>query len=84
MLKSLRLTSLSVLSLASLFVQPAAAQYKRLDFVSNIAGRGVHTDANQINVWGLAFFQHSPFWVADNGTGLPSLCGPGGSAVPLS
>jgi uncharacterized protein (TIGR03118 family) len=82
-LKSLRLTGLSVLSLALLFVQPAAAQYKRLDFVSNIAGRGVHTDANQINGGGLAFFQHSPFWVADNGTGLPSLYGPGGSAVPL-
>ena len=83
MLKSLRLASLSALTLTLLFAKPAAAQYKRTDFVSNVAGRAVNTDANLVNGWGLAFFEHSPFWVADNGTGLSSLYGPGGSAVPL-
>jgi uncharacterized protein (TIGR03118 family) len=81
--KSNCLLVLSVLSFSLLFVNPAAAQYKRTDLVSNVAGRALRTDPNQVNGWGLAFFRNSPFWVADNGTGLSSLYGPGGSAVPL-
>ena len=80
--KSVHLLVLSI-SLSWLSANPAAAQYKRKDFVSNVAGRGVHTDPNQINGWGLAFFPHSPFWVSDNGTGHSSLYGPGGAAFPL-
>ena len=83
MSKSNRLLVLSVLSLSLLFVNPAVAQYKRLDLVSNVPGRALLTDPNLINGWGLAFFPHSPFWVADTGTGLSSLYGPGGTAVPL-
>jgi len=66
-----------------LSVNPAAAQYKRRDLVSNVSGRARRTDSNLINGWGLAFFQHSAFWVADTGTGLSSLYGPEGAAVPL-
>ena len=83
MSKSIRLLVLGVLSLSWLFANPADAQYKRLDLVSNVRGRALHKDPNLINGWGLAFFQHSPFWVADQGTGLSSLYGPGGAAVPL-
>ena len=63
MSKSIRLVVLSVLSLSLLSVNPAAAQYKRRDLVSNVSGRALRTDSNLINGWGLAFFQHSPhFW----------------------
>jgi hypothetical protein len=81
--KSIRHVALSVLSLSLLSVNPATAQYKRRDLVSNISGRALRKDSNLINGWGLAFFQHSPFWVADTGTGLSSLYGPEGAAVPL-
>jgi uncharacterized protein (TIGR03118 family) len=81
--KSLRLMVLSVVSFSLLSVNPAAAQYKRRDLVSNVKGRALRQDSNLINGWGLAFFQHSPFWVADTGTGLASLYGPEGAAVPL-
>lgn len=83
MSKSLRLLFLSVVSFSLLSVNPAAAQYKRRDLVSNVSGRALRTDSNLINGWGLAFFQHSPFWVADTGTGLSSLYGPEGAAIPL-
>ena len=62
---------------------PATAQYKRLDLVSNVAGKALHTDPNLINGWGLAFFPNSPFWVSDAGTVFSSLYGPLRSAVPL-
>ncbi len=83
MSKSVRLLVLGLLALAWLFTKPVAAQYKRVDFVANVAGRGVHTDPNLINGWGLAFFQHSPFWIADNTDGLSTLYGPGGTALSL-
>jgi uncharacterized protein (TIGR03118 family) len=81
--KSIRLVLLGVLSLQLLSVNFAVAQYKRLDLVSNVPGRALHTDPNLINGWGLAFFPNSPFWVADAGTGLSTLYGPGGKTVPL-
>jgi uncharacterized protein (TIGR03118 family) len=83
MSKSNRFSGLSVLSLSLLFLNPAVAQYKRLDLVSSVPGRALHTDSNLVNGWGLAFFPHSPFWVADNTTGLSTLYGPLGKAVPL-
>ena len=84
MSKSIRvLTIVLSLSLIFLSANPATAQYKRLDLVSNVSGAALHTDPNLINGWGLAFFPSSPFWVSDAGTGLSSLYGPLGSAVPL-
>lgn len=84
MSKSIRVLPI-VLSLSLIFLSanPATAQYQRLDLVSNVSGAALHTDPNLINGWGLAFFPSSPFWVADEGTGLSSLYGPLGSAVPL-
>jgi uncharacterized protein (TIGR03118 family) len=83
MSRSNRLLVFSVLSLSLLFVNPAIAQYKRLDLVSNVAGHALHTDPNLVNGWGLAFFPNSPFWVADTGTGLSSLYGPKGTILSL-
>lgn len=84
MSKSIRvLTIVLSLSLIFLSANPATAQYKRLDLVSNVSGAALHTDPNLINGWGLAFFPNGAFWVSDAGTGLSSLYGPLGSAVPL-
>lgn len=85
MSKSIRLVVPSVLSLSLLLlsVNPAVAQYRRFDLVSDVSGTARHTDSHLINGWGLAFFPHSPFWVADTGTGLSTLYGPLGAKVPL-
>src|SRR6202035_5882602 len=59
--------------LASTFLlgaRSAAAQYKQKNLVSNQHGMAIHTDRHLINGWGLAFFPHGPFWVADEGTGV--------------
>ena len=84
MQKSARLlTIVLALSLILLSANNLFAQYKRVNLVSNMPGAALHVDPNLINGWGLAFFAHSPFWVADAGTGVSTLYGPGGSMVPL-
>jgi hypothetical protein len=66
--------------LASTFLlgaRSAAAQYKQKNLVSNQHGMAIHTDRHLINGWGLAFFPHGPFWVADEGAqGFPPSMGP--------
>ncbi len=49
--------------------------------VSDLPGAGV-TDSNLKNAWGVAFSPAaSPFWIADNGTGLSSLYDGDGTIV---
>jgi uncharacterized protein (TIGR03118 family) len=43
------------------------------DLVSDIPGRALHLDPNLVNPWGIALSATSPFWVADNGTGVSTL-----------
>jgi uncharacterized protein (TIGR03118 family) len=61
----------------------AQAQYNVTRLVSNPARKGVQTDANLTNAWGIARGAGSPFWVSDNGTGLSTLYTATGAAVPL-
>ena len=56
--------------------RPAAAQYKQKNLVSNQHGMAIHTDRHLINGWGLAFFPHGPFWVADKALECPPSMGP--------
>ena len=37
-----------------------------------------------MNAWGLAFFPHGPFWVADTGTGMSTVYGPNGELFPTA
>lgn len=55
--------------------QPAFAQtgYNQTNLVSNIPGLAVVTDPNLVNPWGMASSATSPWWIADNGTGLSTL-----------
>jgi uncharacterized protein (TIGR03118 family) len=55
-----------------------------VNLVSDIAGVANFTDANLVNPWGLAFGPTSPFWVADNGTGVSTLYNGEGVAQPAA
>jgi uncharacterized protein (TIGR03118 family) len=61
-------------SLAPLY--PSATNgitYLQSNLVSDISGLAAVTDSNLVNPWGIAFSATSPFWIADNGTGLSTV-----------
>jgi hypothetical protein len=59
-----------------------AQRYSQTNLVSDIAGLAAHTDSRLVNPWGISFGP-TPFWIADNGTGLTTLYEPDGSAAPF-
>src|SRR5229473_2689706 len=65
--------------LASLFLVIAAPQLLlpahiiQHNLVSDIAGLADRTDANLVNSWGIVHGPATPWWVADNGTGVSTL-----------
>ena len=59
-----------------------AQQYKKTDLVSDLAG-ATFQDANLVNPWGLSRSSGSPWWAADNGTGLSTLYDGTGKAQTL-
>src|SRR6266481_7547946 len=73
------------LTVASLLLLPSAqAQnaYFQHNIVSDLPGLADFTDPNLVNPWGIAFSGSSPFWVADQRTGLSTLYN--GSGTPQS
>src|SRR5258708_13429930 len=87
------LASLVALPLLLLLALPAAALaqsnagsqgfYQQTNLVSDIAGVAKFTDSNLVNPWGLVPAPQSPWWVADNGTGVSTLYTGHGGKVPL-
>jgi uncharacterized protein (TIGR03118 family) len=75
--------------LASSAVQAASLGYFQSNLVSDIPGVAKTTDPNLANPWGIAFSPStpsvpgSPFWIADNHTGLSTLYGTAGNIIPL-
>jgi uncharacterized protein (TIGR03118 family) len=67
--------------------QDASAQtvqhYKQTNLTSNRASLAPTVDANLVNAWGLSRSSKSPWWVADNGTGLSTLYNATGVAQGL-
>jgi uncharacterized protein (TIGR03118 family) len=64
------------LSLAALSCgTPARAQhgYQQTNLVSDMPDLAAATDASLVNPWGLSRSATSPWWVADNGTGVSTL-----------
>jgi uncharacterized protein (TIGR03118 family) len=61
----------------AIFGQDATAQttqhYLQTNLVSNQASLAPTVDASLVNSWGLARSSKSPWWVADNGTGMSTL-----------
>jgi uncharacterized protein (TIGR03118 family) len=59
------------------------SSFAERDLVSDIPGKADHTDPNLRNPWGMAFSSSSPFWVADNHTGVATLYDSTGEPFPI-
>ncbi len=84
------------IAVVALAVVPAAGQARSADhglglsafvhqtnLVSDVPGLAAHTDPNLVNAWGITSSPTSPFWVADNGTGVSTLYNGAGTPVSL-
>ena len=78
---ALLLCGVAALTLAT----PARAQhhYLQTNLVSDVPGLAAVTDPNLVNAWGLSRSATSPWWVADNGTGLSTLYTGAGAKLGL-
>lgn len=61
----------------------SSSSYEQTNLVSDIAGVARFTDPNLVNSWGLARSSTSPWWVADNGTGVSTLYDARGHRFPI-
>jgi len=75
---SILLIVLSISSWAS------AQHYQQTNLVSDVPGLAPVTDANLVNPWGLIASGTSPWWVADNGTGVSTLYNGAGQKLALT
>jgi len=50
-----------------------AQHYQQTNLVSDVPGLARFTDPDLVNAWGLTSGPSTPWWVADNGTGLSTL-----------
>jgi uncharacterized protein (TIGR03118 family) len=83
-MKTTSLTALLPFAVATLMGAPAGADtYSWTNFQSDIPGVGKHIDANLANPWGMSVSPNGTIWVSDNGTGVSTLYGQDGKAVPL-
>jgi uncharacterized protein (TIGR03118 family) len=60
-----------------------AQHFQQTNLVSDVPGMAPTTDPNLVNPWGLARSATSPWWVADNHTGVSTLYTGAGAIVPL-
>ncbi|MEP7062763.1 MAG: TIGR03118 family protein [Betaproteobacteria bacterium] len=63
--------------------QSAATLYGQANLVSDLPGVATFQDPHLVNPWGIATSPTSPFWIADNHTGLSTLYKTDGSPQPL-
>lgn len=61
----------------------SAQRFQQTNLVSDVPGLATTTDPNLVNPWGLSRSATSPWWVADNGTGVSTLYNGAGGIVPL-
>ena len=76
----------AIAAVAFSFVSVAFAQhYTRTDLTTNSStvSSAPNVDPNLVNPWGLSRSTDSPWWIADNGTGLSTLYDGTGAIVPL-
>jgi uncharacterized protein (TIGR03118 family) len=57
-------------------------EYRRVNLVSDIPGVALRSDPHLVNAWGIAFFDTSPVWIANNGTGSSTLYLGDGTPAP--
>jgi hypothetical protein len=85
--KTLLVAGLVVVVAVGVGVAVAAAKtnsYTVTKLVSDVPGFAANLDPALGNPWGLAAQASSPWWVADNQTGLATLYQPDGGSVPLT
>ncbi|MEO8369384.1 MAG: TIGR03118 family protein [Candidatus Solibacter sp.] len=58
-------------------------RYLQHNLVSDLPGLADHLDPNLVNPWGIAASSTSPFWIADNHSGLATVYDSSGKAAPL-
>ena len=58
-------------------------QYMVTNLAGNASSGAPFTDANMVNPWGMSRSSGSPWWLADNGTGLSTLYTGTGQVIPL-
>jgi uncharacterized protein (TIGR03118 family) len=75
------ITTIALLVSSAAFAQ----HYQQTDLVANSTSVSsmATIDPNLVNAWGLSRGSGSPWWVADNGTGLSTLYDGAGAIVPL-
>ena len=61
----------------------AAPAHLQTNLVSDVPGLASHTDSNLANPWGIATSATSPFWVADNHTGVSTIYNTSGTPQGL-
>src|SRR5438128_3229523 len=61
----------------------ARGSFHQTNLVSDVPGLAAVTDSHLVNPWGLTSSGGSPWWVADNATGLSTLYTGAGQIVPL-
>ena len=75
--------TLAVVLLFGCFASVFAQHYQQTNLVSDVPGLAAVTDSHLVNPWGLTSSGASPWWVADNATGLSTLYTGAGQIVPL-
>ncbi|HEY1390802.1 MAG TPA: TIGR03118 family protein [Ktedonobacterales bacterium] len=57
--------------------------YQQTNLVSDLPGVARVTDPNLVNSWGIVHGPTTPFWIADNGTGVSTLYDGAGNPFPV-
>jgi uncharacterized protein (TIGR03118 family) len=78
---SIALAAIAVLVGAGIAAASSSNSFVVTPLVSNNGVPGTITDPNLVNAWGLSASATSPWWVADNGTGVSTLYN--GNGVPF-
>jgi uncharacterized protein (TIGR03118 family) len=63
--------------------QPPSRRFQQTNLVSDVPGLAAATDPHLVNAWGMVASATSPWWVADNGTGLSTLYTGAGGVLSL-
>jgi uncharacterized protein (TIGR03118 family) len=74
---------LSLSAMLCLATGAYAQHYQQINLVSDVPGLAAATDPHLVNPWGIARSQTSPWWVADNGTGVSTLYDGAGQVLSL-
>jgi len=72
------------LALSTIGAVAFAQQYNQINLVANTSGVAPVTDSDLINPWGMARSSSSPWWIADNKTGVSTLYNGAGTKLSLT